>query len=121
MEEEALKIGKRRVLSEKISAFVLKYVNFSGQLKLDRKALILSHQLLMSGTTIAISSKKAQQADVKANFMYKFAIANKEASKICCWESLIKHSKIKEKVVKNLISAIEELKTTSFLSSQQPT
>ncbi|MEM0938323.1 MAG: four helix bundle protein [Bacteroidota bacterium] len=114
MEHEELKIGNRRVLSEKNFAFAFKHVNFSYQLESDRKAFIFSPPLLTSGTAIAASSKKAQLA----NFMYKFAINYKEAHKTCYWKRLVRDSKLKENVVRNLISDAEELKTDLFLLSK---
>ncbi|WP_420577293.1 four helix bundle protein [Ekhidna sp.] len=89
--------------------FALAIVNFSRHLQKEEKEFVLSKQVLRSGTAIGALSEEAQQAESKADFIHKLAIANKEAHETHYWLRLIKDSSISTEV-DDLIEKSEGLK-----------
>jgi len=110
MDNVELKIGKKNVLLEKSYSFALEVVNFSYKLQNDQREYILSKQLIRSGTAIGALSEEAQQAESKADFIHKLAIANKEAHETHYWLRLIRDSEIRTTDLDFLINESEELK-----------
>ena len=111
MESGELKTGRKNVLLDKSYAFALKIVNFSFSLQEEKKEFILSKQLLRSGTAIGALSEEAQQAESKADFVHKLAIANKEAHETHYWLRLLRDSEtISGNEIESLLNDSEELK-----------
>lgn len=100
---------KPNVLLELSYDFALAIVNFSRQLQKEEKEFVLSKQVLRSGTAIGALSEEAQQAESRADFIHKLAIANKEAHETNYWLRLIKDSSISIEV-DDLIEKSESLK-----------
>lgn len=71
--------------------FALNIISFSETLN-SLKKFNLSNQLFRSGTSIGANVKEAQNAESKADFIYKMKIAIKEAEETEYWLLLCKHS-----------------------------
>ncbi|MFY0607992.1 MAG: four helix bundle protein [Cyclobacteriaceae bacterium] len=108
-------------LLEKSYQFSLLIVAFSFQLQEDYKEYVLSKQLLRSGTAIGALSEEAQQAESKADFIHKLAIANKEAFETHYWLRLIRDSPRFDLDCSELLNLSDELKRllTSIIKSSK--
>jgi len=79
---------KRNVVKEKSFAFACEIV-FLYKVLLLRKEFVLSKQLLRSGTSIGACIRESEQAESKADFIHKLAIALKEANETEYWLELL--------------------------------
>ncbi len=57
-----------------------------------KKEFILSKQLLRSGTAIGALTREAQNAESRADFIHKLAIAQKECDETLYWLELLKET-----------------------------
>jgi len=71
---------KKSAVRDKSFAFALRIVKLYQYLTKEKKEYVLSKQLLRSGTAIGALVREAQQAESKADFIHKLAIALKEAN-----------------------------------------
>lgn len=71
---------KNGALHTKSFAFAVQVVNLCKLLRAETRECILSKQLLRSGTAIGALVREAEQAESKADFVHKMAIALKEAN-----------------------------------------
>lgn len=78
-------------------AFALRVVKLCRLLELEKKEYVMSRQLLKSGTAIGALVREAQQAESKADFIHKMAIALKEANETDYWIELLYQSQLIEK------------------------
>jgi four helix bundle protein len=58
----------------------------------EEKKFVISNQLLKSGTSIGANVREAQNSESKADFIYKFKIAAKEADETEYWLLLCQKS-----------------------------
>ena len=58
----------------------------------EKREFVLSKQLLRSGTAIGALVREAEQAESKADFVHKLAIALKEANETDYWLELLHQS-----------------------------
>jgi four helix bundle protein len=91
MDNEALVVGEN-VVREKSFAFALRVVRLCQRLSGERREFVLSKQLLRSGTAIGALVREAEQAESRADFVHKMAVALKEASETQYWIELLHHS-----------------------------
>jgi four helix bundle protein len=77
------------VVKEKSFAFAIRIVNLYKYLVNEKKEFVLSKQLLRSGTAIGALVREAEQAESKADFVHKLAIALKEANETEYWLLLL--------------------------------
>ena len=80
--------------------FAVRVVNLYKFLTTEnkQKEFILSKQLLRSGTSIGAMVREADYAESKADFIHKYAIAQKECNETIYWiELLFKTNYITEK------------------------
>ncbi len=82
---------KQNPLKEKSYAFALEIILTTKQMN-ENKEYVLAKQLLRSGTSIGALVEEANQAESKADFIYKLSIANKEANETHYWLRLLKDS-----------------------------
>ena len=68
------------VVKNKSFDFAVRIVNLSKYLVEQKREYILSRQVLRSGTTIGALIRESEQAESKADFIHKLAIALKEAN-----------------------------------------
>lgn len=85
---------KKNVIKEKSFDFAVRIVKLSRFLIEIKKEFVLSKQLLRSGTAIGALVREAEQAESKADFIHKMAIALKEANETDYWIELLYHSGI---------------------------
>ncbi len=71
--------------------FALKIIDFAELLNSKGK-IVISKQLLKSGTSIGANVREAQNAESKADFIHKMKIAAKEADETEYWLLLCKQS-----------------------------
>ena len=83
---------KDGALQTKSFAFAVRIVNLSKFLSTEKKEFILSKQLLRSGTAIGALVREAEQAESKADFVHKLAIALKEANETEYWVLLLRET-----------------------------
>jgi len=113
------KSGVRKKLSVSI-----RIVKLYKHLVKEQKELVLSKQLLRSGTSIGANVNEAQAAQTKPKFISKMSIASKEAREAQYWIKLlieIDYLDITELNVKTLLEEIAELAKllTSIVKTSQ--
>ncbi|HWY86735.1 MAG TPA: four helix bundle protein [Gemmataceae bacterium] len=84
------------VVKEKSFAFAVRIVNLFKHLCKDKKEFVLSKQVLRSGTAIGALIREAEQAESKADFVHKMAIALKEANETEYWLLLFQRTEYLE-------------------------
>ena len=80
---------KNGALQAKSFTFAVQVVNLCKSLRAEKREFILSKQLLRSGTAIGALVREAEQAESKADFVHKMAIALKEANETEYWLELL--------------------------------
>ncbi|MBT3178965.1 MAG: four helix bundle protein [Desulfobacula sp.] len=99
------------IVKNKSFAFALRVVKLFQYLQAEKKEYILSKQLLRSGTAIGALIREAEQAESKADFIHKMAIAQKEANETDYWiELLFQATYLNETQYKSILPDITELK-----------
>ena len=83
---------KDGALQAKSFAFAVRIVRLYRFLCTDKKEFVLSKQLLRSGTAVGALVREAVQAESKADFVHKMAIALKEASETEYWILLLQET-----------------------------
>ncbi|MFM7614493.1 MAG: four helix bundle protein [Synechococcales cyanobacterium] len=68
------------VVKNKSFDFAIRIVNLSKYLVEQKREYVLSKQVLRSGTAIGALIRESEQAESKADFIHKLAIALKEAN-----------------------------------------
>jgi four helix bundle protein len=76
-------------IREKSFSFAIKVVRLYQFLRESKKEFVLSKQLLRSGTSIGAMVREAQNAESKADFEHKLAIAQKECDESLYWLELL--------------------------------
>ena len=83
---------QKNVLIEKSFSFAIDVVNCCKHLTDEKREFIMSKQLLRSGTAIGALIREAQNAESKADFIHKLAIAQKECGETIYWIELLKET-----------------------------
>jgi four helix bundle protein len=97
-------------LRDKSFAFAVRVVNTYKFLTIEHKEFVMSRQLLRSGTAIGALFREAEQAESKADFIHKMAVAQKESNESIYWLELLNETAFLEKgVFDSLFSDAEEL------------
>jgi len=81
---------KENPLKDKSYEFAIRIVKLSQFLQQDKKAFVLSKQVLRSGTAIGALIRGAEFGQSKADFANKMSISLKEANETEYWLSLLK-------------------------------
>lgn len=78
------------IIKEKSFAFSIRIVKLYKHLTQREKEreFIMSKQLLRSGTSIGANVRESNNAESKADFIHKLAIAQKECDESCYWLEL---------------------------------
>ena len=79
----------RNIVKDKSFDFAVRIVNLSKYLTEQKREYVLSKQVLRSGTTIGALIRESEQAESKADFIHKLAIALKEANETNYWLDLL--------------------------------
>lgn len=103
---------KNNVIKDKSFSFAVKGVNLYKRLVKDQNEYVLSKQVLRSSTSIGANIREAQNAESKADFIHKLAIAQKECDESIYWLELLKETDYINKIEFEELSsdAIELLK-----------
>ena len=113
---------KKNIIKEKSFAFALRIVKLNRFLSEEKREYVLSKQLLRSGTAVGALVREAEQAESKADFIHKMAIALKEANETDYWVELLYQSKIIDKTgfesIKPDITELLKLLTSIIKSSK---
>ena len=80
---------KENVIKNKSFSFAIRIVKLFQFLQTEKKEFILSKQLLRSGTAVGALYREAEQAESKADFIHKMAIAQKECNETIYWIELL--------------------------------
>jgi len=80
------------VIKEKSFRFAVRIVMLCKYLKTEKREYILIKQLMRSGTSIGANVRESQNAESKADFIHKLAIAQKEADETLFWLELLKET-----------------------------
>ncbi|MGZ5243465.1 MAG: four helix bundle protein [Bacteroidia bacterium] len=80
---------KENPIKSKSFAFALRIIKLYQFLIGYKKEFVLSKQLLRSGTSIGALVREAEQAESKADFIHKMAVAQKEANESEYWIELL--------------------------------
>jgi len=100
---------KENIIKNKSFDFALRIVKLYKFL-CDKKELVLSKQLLRSGTAIGALIREAEHAESKADFIHKMAISLKEANETEYWIDLLYESNYLDKTAyKSIKPDIQEL------------
>ena len=98
------------VVKNKSFDFAIRIVNLSKYLVEQKREYILSKQVLRSGTAIGALIRESEQAESKADFIHKLAIALKEANETDYWLDLLhKTEYLEDKHHESLKTDITEL------------
>lgn len=77
---------------------------------MDRKETVLSKQLLRSGTSIGANVREAINAESPADFIHKYAVAQKECDETLYWLELLQETEyITETEFDSIYNDAEEL------------
>lgn len=107
---DSVKAGRASVVRDKSFGFALRVVGAYRYLQGERREYVMSKQLLRSGTAIGALVREAEQAESKADFIHKMAIALKEANETAYWIELLTQSEyLDEKAGKSLQADTTEL------------
>jgi four helix bundle protein len=86
---------KENIVKEKSFAFAIRIVNLYKFLCVEKKAFVLSKQMLRSGIAIGALIRESEHAESKADFIHKLSIALKEANETIYWLALLFETKCK--------------------------
>jgi len=101
---------ERSLLLEKSEAFAGRVVKMYRFLTSERGELIMSKQVLRSGTSIGANVTESRNAQSTADFTHKLSIALKEADETCYWlKNLHEGDYLNEKEFQSIYNDAEEL------------
>lgn len=83
---------RENIIKTKTFAFALRVIKLYQYLQTEKKEFILSKQVLRSGTSIGAMVRESEEAESKADFIHKLAIAQKEANETEYWIDLLYQS-----------------------------
>ena len=114
---------KRNEILEMSFDFALEIIELTRYLKLN-KELVISNQLLKSGTSIGANVSEAQAAQSTKDFIAKMSIASKEARETEYWIRLLEKSNTinaykNKSVLYDQIHSIVKLLTSIIKTTQE--
>lgn len=80
---------KENNIKNKSFAFAVRVVKLYQYLTEQKRELILSKQILRSGTSVGAMVREAEHGQSKADFIHKFSIAQKEINETIYWLELL--------------------------------
>ena len=98
------------VVAQKSKAFAIRIINLYKYLSTEKHEVVLSKQILRSGTSIGANIRESKRAQSTADFMTKLTIALKESDETCYWLELLRETDyISELEFKSIYNEAEEL------------
>ena len=90
--------------------FAIRVVKLYNYLKLEKKEVVMSKQILRSGTSIGANVREGRYAQSRADFINKMSIALKEANESAYWlEILHQTNYLDDALYKSIYDDCEEL------------
>jgi four helix bundle protein len=83
---------RENIVKSKSFAFAVRVVKLYQYLCEQKKEIVLSKQLLRSGTSVGAMVREAEHAESKPDFKHKMAIAQKEINETIYWLELLKET-----------------------------
>lgn len=80
---------KESILKDKVMDFAIRIVNLYKFLSEYKNEKVMSKQVLRSGTSIGANINEGVHAESSADFIHKYAIAQKECSETEYWLELL--------------------------------
>jgi four helix bundle protein len=96
------------VILKKTFALAVESIKIGRELQTEKKEYIVSKQLMRSSTSVGAMVREAQQAESKADFIHKMAIALKEANETEYWIELLEATDLIEGI--NIVPITASLK-----------
>ena len=113
---------RSNLVKDKSFDFAVRIVNLSKYLTEQKREYVLSKQILRSGTAIGALIRESEQAESKADFIHKLAIALKEANETDYWLDLLRKTEYLEdkhhQSLKNDLTELLKLLTSIIKSSK---
>jgi four helix bundle protein len=85
------------IIKDKSFLFAKRVIKLYQYLTDNKKEFVLSKQILRSGTAVGALVREAQNAESKADFIHKLAIAQKECDETIYWLELLTETGYLEK------------------------
>lgn len=79
----------KTIMHDKSLEFAIRIVKLYQYLCIEHKEFVLSKQLLRSGTSVGALIRESEHAESNADFIHKFAIAQKECNETLYWLELL--------------------------------
>lgn len=76
-------------MKDKSFTFALRIIKLFQYLQGEKKEFVIAKQVLRSGTSVGAMVREAEQAESKADFTHKLAIAQKEINETIYWIELL--------------------------------
>ena len=83
---------RKGIIKNRSFVFAVRIVKLYKYLVDTKREFVLSKQLLRSGTAVGALVREAQNAESKADFIHKLAIAQKECDETIYWLELLKET-----------------------------
>ena len=101
---------KDNVLLNKTEAFSIRIINAEKYLRTQQKEIVMSKQILRSGTSIGANTAESQNAQSPSDFVHKLSIALKEADETKYWLNLLKGGEyISHEMHQSMINDLNEI------------
>ena len=101
---------ENNVLADKTIAFAIRIVKCSKYLQNEKNELIMSKQILRSGTSIGANAHEGFYAQSRADFVSKLSVSLKEASETSYWLTILnKTDYINNEMFESLKTDVDEL------------
>ena len=101
---------KQNAIRDKSFDFALRIIKLGDYLRTEKREYVLSKQILRSGTSVGALVREAEQAESRADFIHKLAIALKEANETEYWILLLQRAGyIDDEAGESLQSDLKEL------------
>ena len=81
-------------LLQKSKQFAIRIIRFYSFLQKEKGEIVISKQILRSGTSIGANARESNNAQSTADFINKLSIALKEADETAYWMELLYESNI---------------------------
>ncbi|MDR1526924.1 MAG: four helix bundle protein [Dysgonamonadaceae bacterium] len=101
---------KENVILNKSFEFAVRIVNLYKYLTTEKKELVMSKQILRSGTSIGANAEEADSGQNKKDFIAKMNIVLKEAEETCYWLRLLDRTDyIENKIFESILADCNEI------------
>jgi len=85
----AIPMEDKSIIRRKSFDFAIRIVRLYQHISNNHKEYVLSKQLLRSGTSVGANVREAHNAESKADFIHKLAIAQKECDETLYWLEIL--------------------------------